>query len=102
LGAFNYETALGASPDRPCSPIAGGDALTTCVCHVGSAHRLTVAHPGEIPASENIRLVHHATCCSLLADGARRAARHRRRGTKRRATSVPRRREIFRARRKRD
>jgi choline dehydrogenase-like flavoprotein len=72
LGAFDREADDWASPERPCLATSDVDGLTTRVYHVGAARQFTVTHPAEIRASENIRLLHHATCCSLLTDGAQR------------------------------
>jgi choline dehydrogenase-like flavoprotein len=72
LGDFDYDSARWATADRPCLPAPDPTSLTTGVYHVGPAHWFTVAHPAEIRASEHIRLVHRATCCALLTDGARR------------------------------
>lgn len=71
LGDFDYDSARWATAERPCLPAPDATA-TTGVYHVGPAHSFTVTHPAEIRASENIRLVHRATCCALLTDGARR------------------------------
>ena len=72
LGAFDDESAHWASAERPRLPTPNPDDLVTRVYHAGLAHQFTVIHPGEIRASQNIRLVHRATCCSLLTDGAHR------------------------------
>src|SRR5262245_13824862 len=72
LGDFNYDSARWATADRPCLPAPDNATLTTGVYHVGPAHWFTVTHPAEIRTSEQIRLVHRATCCALLTDGARR------------------------------
>lgn len=72
LGDFDYDSARWATADRPCLPALDAATLTTGVYHIGPAHRFTVTHPAEIRASEHIRLVHRATCCALLTDGARR------------------------------
>ena len=72
LGDFDYDSAHWATADRPCLSSRDAQTLTTGVYHVGPAHWFTVTHPAEIRASEHIRLVHRATCCELLTDGARR------------------------------
>ena len=72
LGAFGNESAHRAGAERPWLPAPNPDDLVTRVYHAGLAHQFTVIHPGEIRASQNIRLVHRATCCSLLTDGAHR------------------------------
>jgi choline dehydrogenase-like flavoprotein len=74
LGAFDDDATRWASPGRPCLPTRDADDLTTRVYHVGPADQFTVTHPATIRAAENIRLFHHATCCALLTDGARRVS----------------------------
>lgn len=71
LGTFDYDAAHWATPKRPCLAIPNTDHLMSRVYHAGPAHRFTATHANAIRASENVRLVHHATCCSLLLDGAR-------------------------------
>jgi choline dehydrogenase-like flavoprotein len=72
LGAFNYESTHWTSVERPSLPMPAAEDLTTSVYHVGPAHSFTVTHPAAIRASETIRLFHHATCCSIVTDGAHR------------------------------
>ncbi|HEY9230049.1 MAG TPA: GMC family oxidoreductase, partial [Gemmatimonadaceae bacterium] len=72
LGVFDYEPNRWASTDRQMLTRCDDDGMTTRVYHVGSADRFTVEHASAVRASDNIQLVHHSTCCSLLMDGARR------------------------------
>lgn len=72
LGAFDSHSARWARREGHGPPLTDRDDLTVRVYHAGPASQFTTALPDEIRRSENIRLVHNATCRSLLADGARR------------------------------
>jgi choline dehydrogenase-like flavoprotein len=72
LGAFDDDASRWSGPGRPCLTVRDVGDLTTGVYHVGVARQFTVTHPATIRASENTQLIHRATCCALLTDGARR------------------------------
>ena len=72
LRACDYEAAHWVSSGRPCLPTGAGGELTSRVYQLGRADRFTVTHRDELRAAENVRLLHHATCCALHADGTHR------------------------------